>query len=177
MILGVRACIALSGITSRTRQTHRTTEPGRNTRLEPPSKETNESVRSFSTNSSGALRAAAARPSSAAEPRTANEPASLSFRPDNLTAARRTPPASSLPALHGQSSATPAYARCHQPGRQDQQAAKGGPRWSCTVHPEATSTSRRSARKCGFHPLSNTSLLEAPWPRDEAAEDRSSLRR
>jgi hypothetical protein len=27
MILGVRACIALSGITSRTRQTHRTTEP------------------------------------------------------------------------------------------------------------------------------------------------------
>jgi hypothetical protein len=30
MILGVRACIPLSGITSRTRQTHRTTEPGPN---------------------------------------------------------------------------------------------------------------------------------------------------
>jgi hypothetical protein len=27
MILGVRACLSLSGITSRTRQTHRTTEP------------------------------------------------------------------------------------------------------------------------------------------------------
>jgi hypothetical protein len=27
MILGVRVCVSLSGITSRTRQTHRTTEP------------------------------------------------------------------------------------------------------------------------------------------------------
>jgi hypothetical protein len=65
-------------------------------------------VRTFSTISSGALRAAAARPSSVAEPRTAGVPVSLSLRPHNLTAARHTPPASSLPALHGQSSATPA---------------------------------------------------------------------
>src|SRR5215218_4931201 len=37
-------------------------------------------VRSFSTSSSGALRAAATRPSSVAEPRTAGAPASLSFQ-------------------------------------------------------------------------------------------------